>query len=131
MADVECPEDLRYTPEHGWVRAGQGLVRIGITAYAEGALGDIVYVALPRLGDRVEAGAVCGELESTTTVSDLYAPLSGVVTARNESLEGSPELVNSDPYGDGWVLEVRPDDPAAVEGLLDAAGYRASITRAG
>ena len=129
MTDFECPDDLRYTAEHGWVRSETDHVRVGITAYAESALGDIVHVSLPAVGRRLEAGAVCGELESTTAVSDLYAPVSGVVSACNESLQGSPELVNSDPYGDGWVIEVRPDDPAQVAGLLDASGYRSSISR--
>ncbi|MBC3761114.1 glycine cleavage system protein GcvH [Quadrisphaera oryzae] len=129
MSDVEVPEELRYTAEHEWVAtADGGVVRIGITAYAQGELGDIVYVSLPAVGDRVEAGASCGELESTKSVSDLYAPVTGEVTARNDSLDGSPELVNSDPYGEGWVLEVRLDDPATVEGLLDAAGYRDHIS---
>ncbi|MEH3077692.1 glycine cleavage system protein GcvH [Quadrisphaera setariae] len=129
MPDVEVPEELRYTAEHEWVApTDDGVVRIGITAYAQGELGDIVYVSLPAVGDRVQAGASCGELESTKSVSDLYAPVTGEVTARNDSLDGSPELVNSDPYGEGWVLEVRLEDPAALEGLLDAAGYRDHIS---
>jgi glycine cleavage system H protein len=129
MPDVELPEDLRYTAEHEWVRPGEGgVVRIGITAYAQGELGDIVYVSLPSVGERVEAGTSCGELESTKSVSDLYAPVSGVVEARNEALDGSPELVNSDPYGEGWVLDLRPDAADAVEQLLDAAAYREQIS---
>ncbi|PWJ54698.1 glycine cleavage system H protein [Quadrisphaera granulorum] len=129
MPDVEIPEQLRYTAEHEWVAdAGDGVVRIGITAYAQGELGDIVYVSLPAVGDRVEAGSSCGELESTKSVSELYAPVTGEVTARNDSLDGSPELVNSDPYGEGWVLEVRLEDAAALDGLLDAAGYRDQIS---
>jgi glycine cleavage system H protein len=110
------------------VRPGEGgVVRIGITAYAQGELGDIVYVSLPSVGERVEAGTSCGELESTKSVSDLYAPVSGVVEARNEALDGSPELVNSDPYGEGWVLDLRPDSAEAVDALLDAAAYREQI----
>jgi glycine cleavage system H protein len=130
MPEFELPDHLRYTAEHEWVQVGaseEGAVRVGITAYAQEELGDIVYVSLPEVGQRVEAGTSCGEVESTKSVSDLYAPLSGVVSGRNDSLEGSPELVNSDPYGDGWVLELRPDDPAAVESLLDAAAYRAQL----
>ncbi len=128
MPESEVPDHLRYTAEHEWVQdAGEGVLRVGITAFAQGELGDIVYVSLPAVGERVEAGATCGELESTKSVSDLYAPVSGEVVARNDSLDGSPELVNSDPYGEGWVLDVRPDDPAALDGLLDAAGYRGTI----
>ena len=132
MPEFEFPDDLRYTAEHEWVRPlpggdGPATVRVGITAYAQGELGDVVYVSLPPVGQRVEAGTSCGEVESTKSVSDLYAPLSGVVTARNESLEGSPELVNSDPYGDGWVLDLQPDDLSALDSLLDAAGYQAQI----
>jgi glycine cleavage system H protein len=127
MADFECPEELRYTPEHGWVRLGADRVRVGITAYAESALGDIVDVSLPQVGERVRAGAGCGELESTTAVSDLFAPVSGVIAARNEALESSPEVVNYDPYGEGWLLDVRPDEPIEAAGLLDAAGYREQV----
>jgi glycine cleavage system H protein len=128
MAEFEYPEHLRYTPEHEWVAtADDGTVRVGITSYAQDALGDVVYVALPEPGTELEAGGSCGEVESTKSVSDVFAPLAGTVTARNESLEGSPELVNSDPYGDGWMFEMRPQDPAAVEGLLDAGGYRDTV----
>lgn len=128
MSQFEYPEDLRYTAEHEWVRSsgdsGEGAVRIGITAYAQDALGDIVYVTLPEDGAHVEAGQSCGEIESTKSVSDLYAPVSGTVVGRNDALDGSPELVNSDPYGDGWMFEVQPEDPAAVDALLDAPAYR-------
>lgn len=127
MGQFEYPEDLRYTAEHEWVRPGEPAVRIGITAYAQDALGDIVYLQLPAVGDRVQAGQTCGEIESTKSVSDVYAPVTGTVTAVNAALETNPELVNSDPYGEGWMFEVEPDDPAAVEGLLDAEGYRASV----
>lgn len=124
------PEDLKYTSEHEWVRTpGEtaDAVRVGITDYAQDALGDIVYVSLPDVGDEVESGAAIGELESTKSVSDVYAPLTGKVVARNEALDSSPELVNSDPYGEGWLFEVVPSDSAAVAGLLDADAYRASV----
>ncbi|MGH8889521.1 MAG: glycine cleavage system protein GcvH [Acidothermaceae bacterium] len=117
------PDDLRYTAEHEWVKAAAGSVRIGITDHAQEALGDIVFVTLPALGATVEAGQSLGEVESTKSVSDIYAPISGEVTARNDVLDARPELVNADPYGDGWMLELRPDDPAAVDALLDAASY--------
>jgi glycine cleavage system H protein len=123
------PEDLKYTAEHEWVRAagGDAPVRVGITDYAQEALGDIVYVTLPDVDSQVTAGQACGEIESTKSVSDLYAPVSGTVVARNDALDGSPELVNSDPYGEGWIIEIRPDDPGALDGLLDAAGYQGQL----
>ena len=124
------PDDLSYTAEHEWVRSpgeAEGSVRIGITHFAQDALGDIVYVSLPEVGDAVTAGETCGELESTKSVSDVYAPVSGEVVARNDGLDATPELVNSDPYGAGWLFEVAPSDPAAVEGLMDAAAYPASL----
>ena len=125
MSSLDYPEDLRYTAEHEWVRPGaDGVLRVGITAYAQDALGDVVYVTLPDVGAAVSAGDPCGEVESTKSVSDLYAPVSGDVTARNEGLDATPELVNTDPYGEGWLFELRPSDPAAVEGLLDAGAYR-------
>ena len=123
------PDDLKYTAEHEWVRAagGDAPVRVGITDYAQEALGDIVYVTLPEVDSQVTAGQACGEIESTKSVSDLYAPVSGTVVARNDALDGSPELVNTDPYGEGWIIEIRPDDPVAVDGLLDAAGYQGQL----
>ncbi|WP_370248433.1 glycine cleavage system protein GcvH [Nocardioides sp.] len=124
------PEDLKYTSEHEWVRReGEhaGAVRIGITDFAQDALGDIVYVSLPEVGEQVEAGATCGTLESTKSVSDVYAPISGEVVARNETLDATPELVNSDPYGAGWLFEVVPADAGQVDGLLDVADYTATI----
>ncbi|HEY7718902.1 MAG TPA: glycine cleavage system protein GcvH [Pedococcus sp.] len=124
MTDLEYPEDLRYTTDHEWVRQGDaGVVRVGITAFAQDALGDVVYVSLPTVGDAVAAGDACGEVESTKSVSDLYAPLAGEVTAVNESLDASPELVNTDPYGEGWMYEMRPSDEGAVGGLLDRDAY--------
>jgi glycine cleavage system H protein len=124
------PEELKYTSEHEWVRSpgnGEGTVRIGITHFAQDALGDIVYVSLPEVGATVEAGTTVGELESTKSVSDVYAPVSGTVAARNESLDGTPELVNTDPYGDGWLFEVTPDDASAVDGLMDAEAYQQQL----
>ncbi|HSA51985.1 MAG TPA: glycine cleavage system protein GcvH [Yinghuangia sp.] len=124
------PEDLTYTAEHEWVRSlgdEDGTLRIGITEYAQDALGDIVYVTLPQNGATVTAGEPCGELESTKSVSDVYAPVSGVVVAVNDVLETAPDLVNSDPYGDGWMFEVRPDDPAAAGALWDVAAYVKSL----
>jgi len=128
MRELEYPQDLRYTAEHEWVRTGsEGVVRIGITAYAQDALGDVVYVSLPSVGDSVNTGDSCGEVESTKSVSDLYAPLSGEVVAVNEALESAPELVNSDPYGQGWMYEVKLADPGAVDSLLDLEAYRALL----
>lgn len=124
MSDLEYPDDLRYTAEHEWVRVGDGVVRVGITSFAQNALGDVVYVSLPTVGDTVATGDACGEVESTKSVSDLYAPLAGEITAVNEALDASPELVNTDPYGEGWMYEMRLQDAAAVDGLLDQAAYR-------
>ena len=121
------PEDLRYTTDHEWVRSEGETVRVGVTDYAQEALGDIVFVTLPEAGTQVTAGDTCGEVESTKSVSDLYAPLSGTVVERNEALDASPELVNSDPYGDGWMLTIRPDDTGAADTLLDAAAYQAGL----
>lgn len=119
------PEDLRYTAEHEWVAGdGSGPVRVGITHYAQDALGDIVYVQLPDEGAVVAAGESLGEIESTKSVSEIYAPLAGTVVARNEALGDTPEVINTDPYGAGWLVEIRPDDPGAVAGLLTAAGYQ-------
>jgi len=124
------PEDLKYTSEHEWLRnpgETEGSVRIGITNYAQDALGDIVYVSMPALGDTIKSGESCGELESTKSVSDIYAPISGEVVAVNGSLDATPEPVNDDPYGGGWLFEIAPSDPAELESLLDAAAYEASL----
>ncbi len=121
------PEDLRYTSDHEWVRTEGDLVRVGVTDYAQEALGDIVFVTLPEVGAQVTAGETCGEVESTKSVSDLFAPVTGTVAERNEALDGSPELVNSDPYGDGWMMTIRPDDASATDSLLDAAAYAAGL----
>lgn len=128
MSQLDYPEDLRYTAEHEWVSAGEGgVVRIGITSFAQDALGDVVYVSLPSVGDTVAVGDACGEVESTKSVSDLYAPLAGEVTAVNDALEATPELVNTDPYGEGWMYELRIDDASAVDGLMDQAAYQAQL----
>jgi glycine cleavage system H protein len=124
------PEELKYTSEHEWVRAAEGAdgaVRVGITHYAQEALGDIVFVSLPEVGDDVEAGTAVGELESTKSVSDVYVPVSGRVVARNEQLDSSPELVNSDPYGEGWLFDLEPTEAGAVDRLMSAADYQASL----
>ncbi len=124
------PDDLKYTAEHEWVRVpgeSEGSVRVGITHFAQEALGDIVYVSLPEVGDNVEAGSPCGELESTKSVSDIFAPVSGEVVARNDSLDATPELVNNDPYGGGWLFELAPGDAGAVASLLDAATYQGTL----
>ena len=124
------PEDLKYTSEHEWVRSpgeADGSVRVGITDYAQDALGDIVYVSLPDVGVDLEEGAAVGELESTKSVSDVYAPLAGSVVARNDALDATPELVNSDPYGEGWLFEITPSDDTALDGLMDAAAYQATL----
>jgi glycine cleavage system H protein len=117
------PEDLGYSAEHEWVRSGEDVVRVGITDYAQNALGDIVYVQLPEVGAVVTVGDAIGEVESTKSVSEIFTPLSGTVVAVNDALESSPELVNSDPYGDGWIYEMEPEDLAAVADLLDADSY--------
>ena len=120
----EVPDDLKYTAEHEWVReTGSGTVRVGITDYAQSALGDVVYVSLPEVGTSVDKGAAVGEIESTKSVSDVFAPLSGTVTARNEQLDESPDLLNSDPYGEGWILELEVRDAAEQADLLDAGTY--------
>ena len=129
MSDLDYPSDLRYTSDHEWVRVGDdGVVRIGITSFAQDALGDVVYVSLPAVGDTVTPGDSCGEVESTKSVSDVYAPLEGEVTATNAALDASPELINSDPYGEGWMFELRLADASSVDGLMDASAYTASLS---
>lgn len=128
MSELEYPEDLRYTAEHEWVRVGSdGVARVGITAFAQDALGDVVYVSLPAVGDKVGAGDSCGEVESTKSVSDLFAPVSGEVVAVNATLDTAPELVNTDPYGQGWMYDVKVTDAGAAESLLDIVAYRALL----
>ena len=125
------PADCRYTAEHEWARALEdrsGVARVGITDYAQQALGDIVYVQLPAVGAAVAAGQAIGEVESTKSVSDIYAPVTGTVVARNERLDGQPELVNADAYGDGWLIEIELGSPDELDGLLDAAAYESLVT---
>lgn len=125
---MSVPDELKYTAEHEWAQSTEsGAVRVGITDHAQEQLGDIVFVSLPHPGDKVVAGSPCGELESTKSVSEIYAPVSGEIIAVNSAIETAPELVNSEPYGGGWMFEVKPDDPAAVAELLTAAEYAAGI----
>jgi glycine cleavage system H protein len=128
MSEHDYPDGLRYTAEHEWVRADGDVVRIGITSFAQEALGDVVFVSLPEVGQGVAAGDTCGEVESTKSVSDLYAPLSGEVTAVNPALDATPELVNTDPYGEGWMYELRPNDAGALEMLLDVEAYKGQLS---
>ncbi|PPK92179.1 glycine cleavage system H protein [Kineococcus xinjiangensis] len=122
----DVPAELRYTSEHEWVRVQEdGTLTVGITDYAQSALGDVVYVSLPAEGETVAAGAACGEVESTKSVSEITAPVAGTVLAHNPGLETRPDLVNADPYGEGWMFTLRPDDASAVEGLLSAEDYTA------
>ena len=124
----EIPAELSYTVEHEWVqKTGDDTVRVGITDFAQSALGDVVFVQLPDVGSEVAAGESFGEVESTKSVSEIFAPLGGTVVARNDALDSAPELVNSDPYGDGWMIEIELSDPAQLDELLDAAGYRAVV----
>lgn len=119
------PEDLRYTAEHEWLAPAEaGAFKVGITHFAQEALGDIVFVQLPEVGATVKAGDSFGEVESTKSVSEIYAPVSGEVVAVNGALDAAPETLNTDPYGDGWLVVLKADDPAAVDTLLDAAAYR-------
>ncbi|WP_432557535.1 glycine cleavage system protein GcvH [Granulicoccus sp. GXG6511] len=121
---AEFPEDLRYSEDHEWIRPGNELiVRVGVTDYAAEQLGDIVYVQLPEVGDSVEAGDACGELESTKSTSDLLAPVSGVITAVNQTVVDAPETINSDAYGDGWLFEIEIGSEDALDGLMDADAY--------
>ena len=120
---MHVPGELRYSKDHEWVRADTGTVRVGITDYAQDALGDVVFVQLPEPGAEVGAGGELGEIESTKSVSEIYAPVAGVVAEVNLALEDEPELVNTDPYGDGWMVAITPSDPAEVESLLDSAAY--------
>jgi glycine cleavage system H protein len=122
---MEYPEDLKYTRAHEWIRTGDGTVRVGITDFAQDALGDVVYVEIPEVGTEVKAGEAFGEVESTKSVSAVYAPVSGRVVDRNAALADAPEKVNQDPYGDGWMIVIEVEGSTDLEGLLDAAAYRA------
>lgn len=120
------PDDLRFTREHEWILALEnGNLRVGITDFAQDALGDVVFVALPEVGTTVSAGDACGEVESTKSVSEIYAPVTGTVVARNDAVETAPETVNTDPYEGGWLFVLEPEDSEAVESLLSAEDYRA------
>ncbi|MCP5026322.1 MAG: glycine cleavage system protein GcvH [Actinomycetia bacterium] len=124
---MEIPEDLRYSAEHEWIRVEGDTVRVGITDYAQDALGDVVYVDVPEVGTKVAAGDTFGEVESTKSVSDLYAPVSGTIAAANGDLADAPERLNDEPYGEGWLVVIEISEPGQVGELLDAAGYRALI----
>ncbi|WFN91185.1 glycine cleavage system protein GcvH [Gordonia sihwensis] len=133
MSDTKIPAELRYTDEHEWIRkVGDKTVRVGITDFAQDALGDVVFVQLPEVDSDVETGESFAEVESTKSVSDIFGPLDGTVAAANEALDGAPELVNSSPYEDGWLVEIAVGDDADLDqilaGLLDAEGYRAVIS---
>lgn len=124
---MNIPEDLRYSAEHEWVRVEGELVRVGVTDYAQDSLGDVVFVELPDVGRSLASGESFGEVESTKSVSDLFAPVAGAIVEINAELPDAPERVNDDPYGQGWMVVIEPSDPNAIEGLLDAAGYRELI----
>jgi glycine cleavage system H protein len=119
------PSELKYSSDHEWAKANGDIIRIGITDYAQDALGDVVFVDLPKVGTAVDAHAALGEVESTKSVSEIYSPVGGTVTAVNDSLATSPEFVNSDPYGEGWICEITTTSGADFDALLDAAGYEA------
>jgi glycine cleavage system H protein len=124
---VNVPEDRRYTQDHEWARLEDGRVRVGITDFAQDALGDVVFVQLPEPGAAVEAGGPLGEVESTKSVSDVYAPISGTVVEVNSELGDAPQRLNEDPYGEGWICLIEAADPATLDALLDADGYRRLI----
>jgi glycine cleavage system H protein len=120
---MKIPDDLHYSSDHEWARASTSTVRVGITDYAQDALGDVVFVDLPKVGTPIAVGASLGEVESTKSVSEIYAPVAGTISAVNEALSGAPELVNSDPYGDGWICEITTTSSTDFDALLDASGY--------
>jgi glycine cleavage system H protein len=127
-ATVEFPDELRYTKEHEWARAeGEGRVRVGITDYAQDALGDVVYVDVPEVGTSVQGNQPFGEVESTKSVSDVYSPISGTIVERNPLLDERPELVNEQPYGDGWLVVIEPGGAGELDALLDASAYRSFV----
>jgi glycine cleavage system H protein len=122
---MQIPEELRYSTDHEWAKSNGDVVRIGITDYAQDALGDVVFVELPKVGAAITTGATLGEVESTNSVSEIYSPVGGVVSAVNSSLSSSPEVVNSDPYGEGWICEITTTSNDDFDALLDAPGYQA------
>lgn len=121
---MQIPAELRYSSDHEWAKSSGEVVRVGITDYAQDALGDVVFVDLPNIGTTVIAGGSLGEVESTKSVSEIYAPVAGTVTAVNDLLTSSPELINSDPYGDGWICEITMTSTSEFDALLDAAAYQ-------
>ncbi|KID31372.1 glycine cleavage system H protein [Prauserella sp. Am3] len=128
MAAQSAPEELRYTEDHEWVaERTEGVVRVGITEYAQDQLGDVVFVDLPEAGSTVTSGEPFGEVESTKSVSEIYAPLDGEIVAVNDVVTETPELINADPYGEGWLVEIRVSDPDTLDGLLDAEAYQRVI----
>ena len=127
---MEFPDDVRYTKEHEWARIEGARVRVGITDFAQDALGDVVYVDLPEVGARVQAHQPLGEVESTKSVSDVYSPVAGAIVERNVLIEERPELVNEQPYGDGWLVVIEPTDLEQVSSLLDAEAYRSFVENA-
>lgn len=124
---MDIPDDLRYSTDHEWARTEDGRVRVGISDYAQDALGDVVFVELPVVGTQVGQGDKCSEVESTKSVSEIYAPLSGTVVQVNDDLSENPQRLNEDPYGEGWIFVMEPDNPGQLGELLDAEGYRALI----
>jgi glycine cleavage system H protein len=124
---MQLPDDLRYSPDHEWVRLENGQLRLGITDYAQDALGDVVYVEIPEMGLTIDASGKVSEVESTKSVSDIYAPVAGTIVAVNDALSDSPERLNDDPYGEGWICVIQPTDPNSVDALLDVDGYRRLI----
>ncbi len=125
---MNFPQDLRYTSEHEWVRVTEGnIATIGITDFAQGELGDIVYVDIDSIGNQLNANEVFGSVEAVKTVSDLFMPVDGKVLELNAALDGSPDLVNTDPYGEGWIIKIEMSDPSQLEGLMDAAAYESSV----
>jgi glycine cleavage system H protein len=124
---MQLPDDLRYSSDHEWVRIEDGTLRLGITDYAQDALGDVVYVEIPEMGAQVEASGKLSEVESTKSVSDIYAPVAGTVVAVNADLADNPERLNDDPYGEGWICVLQPDDPGSLDALLDVESYRRLI----
>ena len=124
---MNIPDELRYSKDHEWIRLSGSIARVGITDYAQDALGDVVFVQLPESGKEVLAGQSCSEVESTKSVSDIYVPVSGLISNVNTQLSDSPNLINSDPYGDGWIMEIEVSDLSSVADLLDAAAYKMFI----
>ncbi len=124
---MNVPDDLRYSTDHEWARVENGKVRVGITDFAQDTLGDVVFVQVPEIGTKVEAGATFGEVESTKSVSDLYAPVAGTIVEVNGDLADAPNRLNEDPYGEGWICVIEPEDTGQLDALLDAEAYRALI----